>query len=70
MYAVESYFLRKTVYYDKLESKDKNRHTMSSDHIRMRGIPTPCIKYKAKHEQIGVMGMCEKRLKVNHISLT
>ena len=45
MYAVESYFLGKKVYYDKLESKDKNWHKISSDHIRMRGIPTPCIKY-------------------------
>ena len=63
IYAVESYFLGKKVCYDKLESKDKNGHAIRSDHIRMRGIPTPCIKYKAKQEKIGVMGMYEKRFK-------
>ena len=47
IHAVESYFLGKKVYYDKLESKDKRGHTIRSDHIRMRDIPTPCSKYKA-----------------------
>ena len=40
IYAVESDFLGKKVYYDTLESKDKNGHTIRSYHIRMRGIPT------------------------------
>ena len=40
IYAVESYLLGKKVYYDKLESKDKRGHTIRSDHVRMRGIPT------------------------------
>ena len=49
--AVESYFVGRKAYYDKLESKDKNGNTISSDHISMRGIRTPCIKYKAKQEK-------------------
>ena len=51
IYAVETYFLGKKVYYGKLGSKDKHGHTISSEHIRVRGIPTPCITYKAKQEK-------------------
>ena len=50
LYAVESYFLGKKVYYDRLDSKDEHGNTISSDHTRMRCTPTPCIKYKAKRE--------------------
>ena len=60
IYAVECDSLGEKVYYDKLESKAKNGHTIRSDHIRMRGIPTPCIKYKTLQEKVGVMGMYEK----------
>ena len=70
IYAVECYFLWKKVYYDKLDSKDKKGNTISPDHIRMRGIPTPCIKYKAKQEKSELWECMKKCLKVTHISLT
>lgn len=63
IYAIECYFLGKKVYYDKLESEDKHGKTIHADHIRMRGIPTPCIKYKSKQEEIDVMGIYENLYK-------
>ena len=45
------------MYYDILESKDKHGNTIHEDHIRMRGIPTPCIKYKAHESTCDVMSI-------------
>ena len=39
LYAVESLFLGKETYIDILESSDKDGNTISSKHIRMKGIP-------------------------------
>ena len=46
-YAIESLFLGKKTYTDILESTDKDGKTINSEHIRMKGIPTSCIKYCA-----------------------
>ena len=43
-YAMESLFLGKNTYIDSLEPTDKDGKTINSDHIIMKGIPTPCIK--------------------------
>ena len=51
IYAIESLFLGKKTYIDKLESTDKNGNTINSEHIRMKGIPTPCIKYYAQQKR-------------------
>ena len=45
------------MYYDRSESKDKHGNTIHEDHIRMRGIPTPCIKYKAHESTRDVMSI-------------
>ena len=54
IYAVESLFLGKKTYIDSLESTGKDGKTINSEHFRMKGIPTPCIKYYAKQHDISV----------------
>ena len=41
IYAVESLFLGKKTYIDISEPTDKDGMTINSEHIRMKGIPTP-----------------------------
>ena len=53
-YAVESLFLGKKTYIDTLESTDKHGKTINSEHIRMKGIPAPCIKYYAEQHNMSV----------------
>ena len=60
IYAVESFFLGKKTYIDILESTDKDGKTINSEHIRMKGIPTPCIKYFAEQHNISVLDICKK----------
>ena len=55
IYAIESLFLGKKTYIDILESTDKDGKTINSEHIRMKGIPTPCIKYYAEQHNITVL---------------
>ena len=55
IYAKESLFLGKKAYIDILESTDKDGNIINSEHIRMRGIPTACIKHKAKQDKTSVL---------------
>ena len=48
IYGIETLFLGKTTYIDILEPTDEYGNTNNSEHIRMKGIPTPCITYFAK----------------------
>ena len=50
-YAIESLFLGKNTYIDMLEPTDKDGKTISSKHIIMKGIHTPCIKYYAQKKR-------------------
>ena len=59
-YAIESLFLGKKGYIDILESTDKDGKTLNSEHIRKKGIPTPCIKYYAEQHNISVSDMYTK----------
>ena len=52
IYAKESYFIAKKVYIDVLESVDKDGLNINSDHIRMKSIPTSCIKYTSTEQQL------------------
>ena len=52
IYAKESYFIAKKVYIDILESKDKDGKTINENHIRMKSIPTSCIKHNAKENEM------------------
>ena len=60
IYATECFFLGKKMYCDRLESKDKFGNPITADHIRMRGIPTPCIKYKAHADKCDVISIYNK----------
>ena len=60
IYAVGSLFLGKKAYIDILEPTDKDGKTMNSEHIRMKGIPTPCFKYYAGQHNITVLDICKK----------
>ena len=60
IYATECFFLGKKMYYDRLESKDKDGNVITADHIRMRGVPTPCIKYKAHENKCDVINIYTK----------
>ena len=52
--AKESLFLGKK-YIDILESTDKQGNIINSEHIKMRGIPTSCIQYHAKQNNITIL---------------
>ena len=60
IYAKESYFLAKKVYIDKLESVDKNGDVINDDHIRMKSVPTSCIKYTSKENELEPMDLYKK----------
>ena len=51
--AVESIFLAKKAYIDKLKSKDKDGNIIYDYHIRMKGVPDSSIKYLADKEYDG-----------------
>ena len=40
-----------------LEPTDKDGMTFHSEHIRMKGIPTPCIKYYAEQHNMSVLDL-------------
>ena len=60
IYAVESLFLGKKTYIDMLEPTDKYGKTIISEHVRMKGIPTPCTKYYAEQHNLTVSDVYTK----------
>ena len=60
IYAKENLFLGKNTYIDILESSDKDGNIIHTEHIRMRGIPTTCITYYAKQNNITVLDVYNK----------
>ena len=57
IYAIGSLFLGKKTYIDILESTDKDGMAIHSEHIRMKGTPTPCIKYYAEQHNMSVLDL-------------
>ena len=57
IYAIESLFLGKKTYIDIIEPTDKDGMTIHSEHIRMKGIPTPCTKYYAEQHNMSVLDL-------------
>ena len=55
IYAIESLFLSKKTYIDILEATGKDDMTIHSEHIIMKGIPAPCIKYYAEQHNMSVL---------------
>ena len=60
IYGNESYVLGKKTYLDMLESTNKDNNIINDEHIRMRGVPTACIKYYAEQKEITVFGIYKK----------
>ena len=57
IYAIESLFLGKKTYIDILEPTGKDGMVINSGHVRMKGIPTPCIKYYAEQHNMSVLDL-------------
>ena len=55
VYAIESFCLGKTNYFDHLESTSKEGKLINGDLSRMKGIPTSCIEYHTKLNNISVL---------------
>ena len=53
IHAVDSIFLGKKCYVDKLQGYDKDGNELTDYHIRMKGVPEDSILYKAEHEYGG-----------------
>ena len=51
VYGINNYLLGKNTYLDILGSTNEEGHTINADHIRMRSIPTACIKYYAQKKE-------------------
>jgi len=60
IYAVESIFLGKKCYIDKLCGKDEFGNIVYDYHIRMKGVSDSAIKHKAKVEQKSFMEIYER----------
>ena len=60
IYAIGSFFLGSKTYIDIVESSAKDGKTINSEHIRMKGIPTPCVKYYAEQHNLTVLDVCTK----------
>ena len=52
IYAKECYFIAKKVYIDMLESEDKDGQIINANHIRMKSVPTSCIEYTSKEQEL------------------
>lgn len=61
VYAVESIFLTKKIYYDLLESKDKDGNIQRTEHFRLKGVKGDCIRYTA-HKMGVSIGEIYKKL--------
>jgi len=53
IHAVDSIFLGKKCYVDKLQGFDADGKELTDYHIRMKGVPSDCIIYKANEEYDG-----------------
>ena len=51
IYGNGNYCLGKHTYLDMLEPTNKDNNIINDEHIRMRGIPTACIKYYAEQKK-------------------
>ena len=60
IYSKESYFLGKKTYIDILEPTDEFGNVINAERIRMRGIPTSCIKYEADKNNITVLDIYKR----------
>ena len=57
---VGNLFLSKETHIDILEPTDKDGHTINSEHLLCRSIPTSCIQYKATQDKNNCFGCLYK----------
>ena len=50
-------FLAKEVYMNKSENVDENEDTIAGDHIRLKIVPTSCVKHTSSSMSIQPMGL-------------
>lgn len=53
--SIESFFLGKKAYIDLLEYKEKDGSLGNTHHIRLKGVPTPCIKKHCELSSLSLM---------------
>ena len=63
--AIESIFLGKKCYIDKLQGYDKDGNLVNDYHIRMKGVPNKSILYKSNFENRDVMDIYKNMFKGN-----
>ena len=61
IFSIESYFLGKKDYYDRLQTIDEDDEVLYGNHIRCKGIPTPCVLQKAKELEIEPIDIYKKK---------
>ena len=65
IYAIESRFLAKKVYLDKLESVGENGRTIQDYHIRLKSVPTSCVQHTCDALQINPLELYTHLYKPN-----
>lgn len=58
--SIESYFLGKKMYIDRLRGINSDNEYEYTDHIRMKGIPTSCVKYECNKRQMTPLELYDK----------
>ena len=61
IFSIEIYFLGKKDYYDRLQRINDENEVIYGDHIRCKGIPTPCVLQKAKELEIEPIDIYKKK---------
>ena len=61
IFSIESYFLGKKDYYDRLQNIDDDDDIIYGDHIICKGIPTPCVLQKAKELEMKPIDIYKKK---------
>jgi len=60
IYSRNAYFLGKKMYIDELVGKDKDGKEVVDYHIRMKGVPSSCILFECKRNNISPLDIYEK----------
>ena len=61
IFSIESYFLGKKDYYDRLQTVGEDGEVLYGDHIRCKGIPTSCVLSKAKDLEVNPIDIYKKK---------
>ena len=62
MFSIESYFLGKKDYYERLQTVGEDDEVLYGDHIRCKGIPTSCVLQKAKDLEVNPIDILQEEI--------